>query len=91
MKVYGAKRYQGYSGGVMLVAANSLEEALLTAASDPDSEWIFHWYDEDYNDHQGDLKYLASDVYPMENWFEVNGLSWNGDKPTVIIENGYSE
>ena len=91
MKVFGAKRSGGYSGGVILVAADSLEEAVLTASKDPLFEWRFDWLDEDYKSHDGDLKYFHSCYYPLENWKEIDGLTWSGDKPVVIIEGGYTE
>ena len=91
MRVFGAKRIGGYSGGVILVAANTIEEAILTASKDAKYEWMFEWYDDDYNFHEGDLRYMTSEYYPIENWSEIKDLTWNGNEPTVIIEDGYSE
>lgn len=91
MKVFGAKRTDGYSGGVILVAANSIEEAIVTASKNPETEYMFHWEDEYFDTHVGNFEFFSSDYYPKENWKEIENLMWNGDEPQVIIEGGYTE
>ena len=43
MKVFGCKRSGGYSGGLIIVAANSLNEAFETFAKDDRYEWMIVW------------------------------------------------
>ena len=91
MKVFGAKRTGGWSGGVILVAANSVEEAIVTASKNPEIGYMFHWEDEYFDSHVGDFVFFSSDYYPKESWKEIENLMWNGDEPKVIIEDGYTE
>lgn len=90
MKVFGAKRTEIYSGGIILVAANSLEDAILAVSKDTKVSWMFSWWDIELKEHVGDLKYMKSYYYPLENWEEIKHLTWDGDEPTIIIEDGYS-
>ncbi|MBQ4010007.1 MAG: hypothetical protein II604_04835 [Bacteroidales bacterium] len=71
MKVFGAKTRSGWSGGVILVAADTKEEAFGILCSDKEMSWM-------------------REYYPFENWREIEGLSWDGDKQ-IIIEDSYVE
>ena len=44
MKVFGCKRNGGYSGGLIIVAANSLNEAFETFAKDYRYRWMTNIY-----------------------------------------------
>ena len=82
MKVFGCTREGGYSGGIILVAANSIEEALEAYRNDSD-------YDFDWNEYEeGKIDYY---YYQPERWKEYPQLTYNGDKPCVILEEGCSE
>ena len=82
MKVFGCTRDGCYSGGIILVAANSIEEAIDVYRND--SDYNYQWYE----DEDG---YLYCDCYPFKKWREYPQLSYNGDEPCVILEEGYSE
>lgn len=93
MKVFGAKRTGGYSGGVIMVAAHSLEEAIKVAATNEQTRWMFDWIDEEgkwaYEGAPGAR--MVSDYYPYENWQEFPQLEYLGNEPCVIIEDGHTE
>lgn len=72
MKVYINHRTGVYSGGLIVVAANSPEEAHGTMFKDLHCE-----YD--------------SMQYKFENWEELQGVSYDGDKPKVLAEGGYTK
>lgn len=82
MKVFGCKNQENYGGGLILVAANSKEEAFIIASEDKDKSWLF------YVDGCG---LLTSDVYPCHAWVEFEHLSTDLTEPQVIIEDHYLE
>lgn len=84
MKVFMCKRAGGYSGGLAVVAANSIEEAFKTFFENKDYNCMVDKCDEDCT------KWHAY-YYQMEYWFECTVLTANVDKPCVIMEDGYSE
>lgn len=93
MKVFCCKNQEFYGGGLMLVAANTVEEAFLTAVMDENFECIFNWRDDNGNwcNPDGNIDHCKSDTYPFKSWFEVEHLSTNLTKSKVIIESHYSE
>ena len=82
MKVFGCTRDGCYSGGIILVAANSIEEAL--EAYRNDSDYDCHW--DEYEKGKIDYYY-----YQPKRWKEYPQLTYNSDKPCVILEEGYTE
>lgn len=89
MKVFMCKRTGGYSGGLAVVAANSVEEAFKTFFEDKDYDWMK--YDCEIGKDMDDFTNWRSDYYPIEKWFECKTLTANVDKPCVIMEDGYTE
>lgn len=79
MDVYAAKRKYDYSGGLMLVAANSAQEA----------KDVFH------NDERYEHMWFVCNDEIQDEYYEefelVKGLSYDTQFPCVIIEDGYSE
>lgn len=90
MKVFMCQRQGGYSGGLAVVAANSIEEAFKTFFEDSDYDWMVDKYD-DTGKFTNDFTKWRSDYYPIEEWFECKVLTANVDKPCVIMEDGYTE
>jgi hypothetical protein len=90
MKVFMCQRRSGYSGGLAVVAANSVEEAFKTFFDDPDYDWMVDKSDEYYN-QTDDFTKWHSDYYPLKKWFECKMLTANVETPCVIMEDGYSE
>lgn len=82
MKVFCCKNQCSYGGGLILVAANTKEEAFSVASVDEDTNWLF------YKMESGEL---VSDTYPINEWFEVEHLSTDLSEPQVIIEDHYTE
>lgn len=82
MKVFVNKRTGSYSGGMILVAANSKEEAHEVFHEDDDYSWM---WTTDYDGMEIDY------YYQKENWQEVEGMNCDTDIPCVIDEDGYSE
>ena len=92
MKVFSCKTQGGYSGGLIIVAANTKEEAYLTAARDECYGWYFYWSDgRGGHDDDGNIGHCHSDHYPFEWWRECILLTANVEKPQVIIEDSYCE
>lgn len=91
MKVFGCKRSGGYSGGLIIVAANSLDEAFETFARDDRYEWMIGWFDFETNQFTEDVTKVDSNTYPRDDWYEIPELVANVDSPRVISENGYTE
>ena len=82
MKVSGCTRDGCYSGAIILVAANSIEEAIEAYRNDSDYDWQWNEYEE------GKIDYL---YYEPKRWKAYPQLTYNGDKPCVILEEGYTE
>lgn len=81
MKVWINKRLYGYSGGMIIVAANSVEEALEVFHNDERFSYMYtKLEDGSYSEHE---------YYPGD-WVEEPRLTFNGNKPCVIDECGYS-
>lgn len=91
MRVFGCKRTGGYSGGLIIVAANSLNEAFETFAKDERYEWMIDWFDFKTNQVTEDVKKVDSEYYPRDNWFNIPELVANVDSPRVLSEDGYTE
>lgn len=81
MKVFINVRSGSYSGGMILVAANTKEEAIKAFREDEDYDWM--WYE--FEDEICDV------CYGEDGWMESTVLTANVDTPQVIAENGYSE
>lgn len=93
MKVFACRNQESYGGGLILVAANIIEEAFLTAATDKNYGYLFDWEDDKgvWCEPDGNIDHCRSYTYPFESWFEVEHLSTDLTKPKVIIESHYSE
>lgn len=82
MKVWINKRHGGYTGGMIIVAANSAKEAHETLHNDSSYWHLYYPYDDGtYDDF----------YYELEGWEEIPNLIYNSDKPCVIDEAGYTE
>ena len=93
MKVFCCKNQWSYGGGLILVAANTKEEAYLTAAYDDKTSYLFDWADDDcmWCEPDGNINHCISDTYPLGDWHEVEHLSTDLSEPQVIVEDHYSE
>ena len=82
-----------YGGGLVLVVANTKEEAYLTAAMDDKLSYLFEWADDDYMwcEPDGNINHCISNTYPLGKWKEIEHLSTDLTEPKVIIEDHYSE
>ena len=93
MKVFCCKNQCSYGGGLVLVAANTKDEAYLTAAMDDKTSYLFDWSDDDYMwcEPDDNINHCTSDTYPLGKWFEVKHLSTDLSKHQIIVEDHYSE
>ena len=82
MKVFMQKRQGGYSGGMILVAANSEEEAHKVFHQDKDLAYMWDAYCDGT---------VCDYYYKPGDWKEVPNLWYAGVKPCVIAEEGYAE
>lgn len=92
MKVFYCPMSGGYSGGGIMVAAETKEQAFLTAARDKKTSYAFSWWVGywEYIDDDGNIEHLHSDDYPLEEWREMEHLQTDLTEPQVILENGYN-
>ena len=88
MKVFACKSQETYGGGLILVAANTKEEAFNTAADAAKDDCWLPFYECRHRDGSCTIE---SDEYPFDEWFEVKHLSTDLTEPKVIIEDHYSE
>ena len=85
MKVFYTKPTCSYSGGIVLVAANTPEEAL-KVASEETRDAFTKW------DYEKSCDYPAYDTYyEWATFQEVVGLAYETDEPKVIIQDFYAE
>lgn len=93
MKVFGCKRQGDYSGGVILVAANSVEEAFRVASTSQDCDYLFDSYNKNgmWASKDDPDATIVSDSYPIEKWKEYKRLSCECDEPVVILQESYRE
>ena len=90
MKVWMNKRQGDYTGGLLLVAANSAEEAHKLCLNSENMGYIY-W--EDGYEYKTD-KYFekpAYNCYKWDEWQEVPNLLYDGVNPCIIAEEGYTE
>jgi len=89
LSLFAAKRDGGYSGGLIVVAANSIDEAYQTYI-----EWVEATGNPNCLYERYEYAYGDADVYnryPRENWYEIGGVKVVCDAPRVIDEDGYTE
>lgn len=93
MKVFACKRQMSYSGGLILVAAPTKEEAFDLFIHDERFDWMIdtHSADGEWRDKDDKDAIISTDYYPLEEWFEIECLSAQVSEPQIIEENGYSE
>lgn len=85
MKVWVNHRRGGYSGGMMLVAANTAEEA--HEVFHADERFNYMWTDWSLEDPTC----ISDEYYEPDGWKLMPLLEANVDKPQVLAEAGYSE
>jgi hypothetical protein len=81
MKVWINKREGGYTGGMIIAAANSAEEAHKAFHDDERFSYMFYEYDGEVYDH----------YYQKDGWQEVECLNAKVRTPQIIDECGYTE
>lgn len=87
MKVFMNKRQGDYSGGLLLVAANSVQEAHELCLNSENMEYIYwEWY---YGAEE--TKQEVYNKYDWNGWEEVPNLLYDGVNPCIIAEEGYTE
>ena len=93
MRVFACKNQNPYGGGLIIVAANNIEEAILSAAYDKDFNCEFHFENENgsYIEPDKNPSHVRSENYPFDKWYEIESLTANVDKPQVIDGDDYYE
>lgn len=81
MKVFINVRSGSYSGGMILVAANTKEEAIKVFREDNGYSWMWDETEEGIEDY----------YYGEDGWMESTVLTADVDTPQIIEESGYSE
>ena len=85
MKVWINYREGYYSGGILLVAANTAEEAHKAFHDDPKLKWA--WDIDDWTNPPC----VEDSYYQPDGWKELPNVVANVNKPQVLAEGGYSE
>lgn len=92
MKVWMNKIQTDYTGGLLLVAANSAQEAHKLCLNSDKLEYVY--WEEYWNEDREDEDYGCTEdevFYPHDGWQEVPNLEYHGEIPCVIAEEGYTE
>lgn len=91
MKVFINKRVGVYSGGMIVVSANTPEEAqsILLAAFPDEIEMLDKDGDTCFNEEECVSKEHYN--YKSNNWTELPGVSSIYEVPTFLAESGHSE
>lgn len=89
LKLFAAKRESGYSGGLIVVAANSIDEAYQTYIDWVEATGNPNCLYERYVYANGEVD--GYNRYPRENWYEIPQIKVICDAPKVIDEDGYTE
>lgn len=76
-----------YCGGMLLVAANDIEEAHEVALADEGLE--YNYWEEDW-EHDGERRNASSCMYQKNNWEELKNTTYFG-VPCIIAEESYKE
>jgi len=92
MKVFGCEMQGCFAGGVILVAAETREQAFDIASRDQRC-WMFSWNTPDgyWAAPGSEGAKASSDLYPIEMWHEFKHLSCDFTKPQVILEESRAE
>ena len=91
MKVFACKRVGGYSGGLVIVAANSAEKAFEVFHTNKKYNWMLDHLDQDSFEYISDINRCDSYYYKRKDWFELPMLTANVEQPQIIVEDGYTE
>lgn len=75
----------GYSGGMILVAANSAEEAHTVFHADERLGYMWTYWSWE------DPPYISDEYYKPDGWKLMPLLEANVDKPQVLAQAGYTE
>lgn len=89
LKLFAAKRSCGYCGGLIVVAANTIDEAYQTYIDWVESTNNEHYVYARYEDLDGFV--VVDDKYPKDTWYEIPAVKVICDIPMVIDEDGYTE
>lgn len=90
MKVWMNKRQGDYTGGMLLVSANSAQEAHELCLNSENMEDIY-WEDGYEYETDKHFKMPVYNCYNWDCWKEVPSLWYAGVKPCIIAEGGYTE
>lgn len=93
MKVFACQRQGSYSGGLIIVAANTKEEAFNLFVHDSALNWMVDACNADgeWRDVDDEDAIISSYYYPLEKWYEIECLTANVTKPQIIAQGGYTE
>ena len=86
LKVFINKAVGGYCAGLLVVAANNVEEAHEVALAD-DGLLLDYW--ENDWEHDGERRNASSCMYQKDNWEELKNTTYFG-VPCVLAEGGYN-
>ena len=92
MNVYVCEFRGGYCGGLIVIAANSEDEAYRIMKYDNDFCWLFDCVDDDghYTENKDDWK-EESRCYHREDFRLLKGVTADVKTPQILAENHYEE
>lgn len=92
MKVYVCRFSGGYCGGLVVVAANSADEAYNVVKNDEQFEWIFQQVDENGEYYRSRSEWTEETCcYHRKDFRLLKGVTANVKTPQILIEDHYEE
>lgn len=90
MNVYVCRFSGGYCGGLVVVAANSEDEAYRIVKNDNDLCWLFNCVDDDGNYIENvDDREEESHCYHRKDFRLLKGVTVNVKTPQILVEDHY--
>lgn len=89
MKIWINKYLGNYGGGMIIVAANSAEEAHNTFHKDDRFRWM--WSDNGFLDDECEISDEEDFYYQPSTWRCLENVAANVDTPQVLAEDSYKE
>lgn len=92
MKVYTCRFSGGYCGGLVVVAANSEDEAYKVVKNDEELELLFDNVDKNgnYTENRDDWQ-ESSYCYHRKDFRLLKGVTANVKRPKILVEDHYQE
>lgn len=90
VKVYVCRFSGGYCGGLVVVAADSADEAYKVVKNDNDLYWLFNCVDDDGNFIENiDDREEGTHCYHRDGFYLLKGVTADVERPQILAEDHY--